>query len=72
MRTIHHHDVEGAPGVLSITVLDEPGHGGACHQYEVISQDNLGPGTLYCGNCLDILHGPIDKTGGGCSAHTGG
>jgi len=36
MRTITDHVVEGdtAPQ-LSITVLDEPSHGGACHSYRI-------------------------------------
>lgn len=33
MRTIETHKVNPANDLLKITVLDEPGHGGACHNY---------------------------------------
>lgn len=35
MRTIDDHKVNPANDTLTITVLDEPGSGGACHAYEV-------------------------------------
>jgi hypothetical protein len=35
MRTIDDHKVNSANDTLTITVLDEPGSGGACHAYEV-------------------------------------
>lgn len=35
MRTIDDHKVNPANDVLTITVLDEPGAGGACHEYKI-------------------------------------
>lgn len=34
-REITSHRVNGLNEALSITVLDEPGSGGACHEYEI-------------------------------------
>lgn len=35
MRTIEDHKVNPANDTLSITVIDEPGSGGACHHYKI-------------------------------------
>lgn len=35
MRTIHEHETNPANRELKIDVLDEPGHGGACHEYRI-------------------------------------
>ncbi len=35
MRTITDHKLNGLNDALEITVLDEPGQGGACHEYEI-------------------------------------
>ena len=35
MRTITDHKLNGLNDALEITVLDEPGQGGACHQYQI-------------------------------------
>lgn len=35
MRTLTDHKVNGLNDAISITVLDEPGAGGACHKYEL-------------------------------------
>jgi hypothetical protein len=35
MRTIATHKVNPANDVIDIVVLDEPGSGGACHQYSI-------------------------------------
>jgi len=34
-RTITTHEVNGLNESLLIAVLDEPGHGGACHEYQI-------------------------------------
>jgi hypothetical protein len=60
MRTITTHTVKGLNEAITITVLDEPGAGGACHQYHLhIPRDGL-----------DLLHwdlhfqeGPIAEAG---------
>lgn len=35
MRELTSHKVNGLNEALTIEVLDEPGHGGACHHYEI-------------------------------------
>lgn len=35
MRTLTDHKLPGLNEALTITVLDEPGHGGACHEYRI-------------------------------------
>jgi hypothetical protein len=35
MRTIETHKVNGCNEAIEITVKDEPGHGGACHRYDI-------------------------------------
>lgn len=35
MRTITDHKLNGLNDALQITVLDEPGQGGACHEYVI-------------------------------------
>lgn len=39
MRTIEDHKVNPANDTLSITVMDEPGAGGACHHYQIAGFD---------------------------------
>jgi hypothetical protein len=36
MRELHDHKVNPANDTISVLVVDEPGAGGACHEYEVI------------------------------------
>jgi len=40
MRTINDHQVNPANESLQIRVLDEPGHGGANHLYEIVGFDS--------------------------------
>lgn len=35
MRTLDDHKVNPANDLLTVTVLDEPGSGGACHAYDI-------------------------------------
>jgi hypothetical protein len=42
MRTIIDHKINGLNEALEITVLDEPGAGGACHVYAITSSTELG------------------------------
>lgn len=35
MRELTDHKVNGLNEALTITVMDEPGQGGACHKYEI-------------------------------------
>lgn len=66
MRTIDEHKINPANDIISISVTDEPGAGGANHQYHIdwTPKDNgidptLGP------NSLDIhfQEGPINEVG---------
>jgi hypothetical protein len=70
MRTLTNHIVEGdsANHQLSITVLDEPGAGGANHRYEIAREryDEGDPsGTLQyrSGVVVSFQNGPIKEAG---------
>lgn len=39
MRTLTDHKVNGLNEALDITVTDQPGHGGACHRYDITGFD---------------------------------
>lgn len=56
MRTINDHKVNPANDLLDITVMDEPGAGGASHHYQVRGPRGVG---------VDILfqNGPIAEAG---------
>jgi len=55
MRELTGHKVNPANDVIKITVLDEPGAGGACHQYDI-----EGP---FGNMALDFQNGPIAEVG---------
>ncbi len=62
MRTITDHKLNGLNDALEITVLDEPGQGGACHEYEI---DQVG-GAPDSGGAKTLIHfqnGPIQEFG---------
>lgn len=71
LRTLTDHIVDGdsANHQLNVTVLDEPGHGGACHQYQVEYPGTAkGPGNSetsitprYCH--VAFQNGPIKEFG---------
>lgn len=74
MRTIEDHKVNPANDTLSITVVDEPGHGGACHAYLVTGCEwdrNPASGQLrqHCrdhrteGLGIQFQNGPIAEVG---------
>lgn len=59
MRTLTDHKVNPANDTLVITVLDDPGAGGACHQYRVDSTDpHFHVPTEIC-----FQNGPINEVG---------
>ena len=64
MRNLTKHIVEGdsANHQLGVYVLDEPGHGGACHKYNIMHAE-----TELCG--LSFQNGPI-KAGFGVNGIT--
>jgi len=73
MRTLVDHQVNPANDKLVIEVLDEPGHGGACHSYYIggfdVSTNPSSPGGdnyLY----IPFQYGPISETGVGVNGIT--
>lgn len=64
MRTLKDHIVEGdsANHQLQVLVLDEPGQGGACHEYRI--QLNEGTETSSGQRCnISFQNGPIKEAG---------
>lgn len=59
MRELTSHKVNGLNEALKIEVLDEPGHGGACHEYKISNPDE----THFCGNRISFQNGPIAEAG---------
>lgn len=63
MRPIYEHKVNPANDTLELWVLDEPGQGNACHDYE-ISHINF-PGVR-----ISFQNGPINADGNGVNGLT--
>ncbi len=65
MRTITEHEVNECNRNISIKVLDEPGSGGACHEYR-LSVRNIG-----AEECFDVKfqNGPIKEVGANGLTH---
>lgn len=55
MRTIESHKVNPANDVLTIEVMDDPGHGGACHNYRISWPGNV--------RSFEFQNGPIAEAG---------
>ena len=79
MRTIASHVVNPANDRLTITVLDEPSHGGACHLYQIEGFDSAtnasDPWTERYGesakhSTILFQNGPIDADGNGVNGVT--
>lgn len=62
MRTITDHILNGLNDALQITVLEEPGQGGACHEYEI---DQIGgaPNSGGVKTLIKFQNGPIQEIG---------
>lgn len=60
MRKVNDHKVNPANDKLEITVLDEPGPGGANHVYEVDTPPEEGK---YAGVKIHFQKGPINENG---------
>lgn len=57
MRELTDHKINGLNEALKISVLDEPGEGGACHKY-LIHTEGMRP------NCaIEFQNGPIQVAG---------
>lgn len=63
MRTLDEHKVNPANDTLTVTVIDEPGQGGACHEYE-ISHSCMPP------TRISFQNGPINVDGNGVNGLT--
>jgi len=66
MRTITDHKLNGLNEVLDITVLDEPGSGGACHEYAItrMASSTAPSGKSPCGETkICFQNGPIQEAG---------
>lgn len=63
MRELTEHKVNPANDTLTVTALDEPGHGGASHEYE-ISHPNMPP------TRISFQNGPINADGNGVNGLT--
>ena len=62
-RTIHEHKVNPSNDTVAISVLDEPGHGGANHEY--LCELPNGDKTL-----IHFQNGPINEAGIGVNGMT--
>ena len=66
MRTITDHKLAGLNDALTITVLDEPGQGGACHVYQIEWGNNEGEdqtGHSQRKVLISFQNGPIKEFG---------
>ncbi len=62
MRTITDHKLNGLNEALEITVLDEAGQGGACHEYEIRLAHPQG-GSTKSAALINFQNGPIKEFG---------
>lgn len=65
MRELNGHKVNGCNSDLQIVVCDDPGHGGACHHYQIINveKQNQVPDGDYVACDIEFQNGPINKVG---------
>ena len=63
MRTIEDHKINPANDTITVRVSDEPGHGCACHVYEVL-HPAIPP------TCILFQKGPINEDGNGVNGLT--
>lgn len=74
MRQLTEHAVNPANDRLVITVVDEPGHGGANHRYEITGFDasgNQSAGDVPTSRLVILFqNGPVDVDGNGVNGIT--
>lgn len=58
MRTVEYHKINPLNDILDITVMDDPGHGGACHVYAVAPKNSAPPMMT-----VEFQNGPINEAG---------
>ncbi len=68
MRQLTGHVINPANDKLSVTVLDEPAHGGACHTYRIAGFDSTtNPAAVDTANVQELVlmfqNGPINEAG---------
>ena len=63
MRTLTEHQVNPANDTLTVTVMDEPGQGNACHRYQI---HHSGIGSVF----IKFQKGPINEDGNGVNGLT--
>lgn len=63
MRTLTDHKLNGLNDALEITVLDEPGHGGACHEYVIEAMGSSAGEIAHHGISIPFQNGPIQEHG---------
>ena len=63
MRTLNEHQINPANDALVVTVIDEPGHGGANHAYDIEGGEAV---PTY----LRFQNGPISEDGNGVNGIT--
>jgi len=62
-RELTSHKVNGLNDATTITVLDEPGAGGACHKYEVAVTREIDSRVLTYHGSINFQNGPILEAG---------
>jgi hypothetical protein len=60
-RSLTDHVVNGLNEALIITVLDDPGQGGACHRYEIHMERTKG--VMQLATEINFQNGPIKEAG---------
>lgn len=65
MRELTDHKVNPANDVLRIFVMDEPGAGGACHEYKIVDPQGRFDATI-----IRFQNGPIGENGEGVNGIT--
>ncbi len=64
MRQLTSHRVEGSNEQIEIQVLDEPGHGNACHEYNIKCIEELRPGNTTTQHFpIRFQNGPLAEHG---------
>lgn len=65
MRELTDHKVNPANDILRILVMDEPGEGGACHEYKIVD-----PQGRFDAAIIRFQNGPIGENGEGVNGIT--
>jgi hypothetical protein len=63
MRQLTDHKVNGLNEALTINVLDEPGAGGACHEYEITWEGVEGTNVVQERVTVKFQNGPVKEKG---------